>query len=705
MSSTTGIDGAIQRVMVGTDLSQTASRAVGWANDFAERFGAELHLVQVIVPGNPSDTEFGAAERTQAAAAGEALLAEAERLAGTRGRAHVVVDEDPAMAIVGAADDARIDVLVVGNAGMAGRKEFLLGNVPNRISHNARCTVIIVNTTDGVTTAIPGAPTRGAPIRAGAPIPETQPHLIARGSKIATVFAKQGLKELFGRPDEEGTAGRARSAKRLREALEELGPTFCKLGQILSTRPDLLPPEFITELAQLQEHVPPLSEEQVVQVMEQELGVPWEDVFDHVEPGPLAAGTIAQVHRAVMADGAKVVIKVQRPDARELIEQDLALLEVFADKAGDRPGLRQVIDLRAVFEHLSTSLHRELDFRNEARNMERMREVIAPFDRLAVPSIHSDYSTGRQLVMGDVGGGPITIAPEGPIRSAAAKQLLESFYKQVMVDGFFHADPHPGNLMWQPEEDKLYFLDLGMAGEVGPELRESMMLLLMAFWQDDVGFLTDVTLMMAGAIDRSDLDVEAFQSEIGTLVAKYQGASIQDIQLGPVLQEMTEISLRYGVPLPASLTLTAKALAQMQLAASQLDPTVDPFDVAGKFLMRSVMTGMGSKLDPKAIFYQVQRLRVRAMRVIEAVERLIGARPGQKLEVNFRAASLERTVRRAGRRLAIGLVAAAALLGTAITATSTKVDSWVPLTLGAVGLLFVVGLVVDLVRDRRDRIL
>ena len=519
MSATPGIDGSIQRVMVGTDLSQTASRAVGWANDFAERFGAELHLVQVIVPGNPSDTEFGAAERTQAAAAGEALAAEAERLAGTRGRAHVVVDEDPAMAIVGAADDARIDVLVVGNAGMAGRKEFLLGNVPNRISHNARCTVIIVNTTDGVTTAMPGAPPGGVALRAGAPIPETQPHLIARGSKIATVFAKHGLKELFGRPDEEGTAGRARSAKRLREALEELGPTFCKLGQILSTRPDLLPPEFITELAQLQEHVPPLSEEQVV--VGDGAGARacrGRTCSTTSSPEPLAAGTIAQVHRAVMADGAKVVIKVQRPDARELIEQDLALLEVFADKAGDRPGLKQVIDLRAVFEHLSTSLHRELDFRNEARNMERMREVIAPFDRLAVPSIHSEYSTGRQLVMGDVGGGPITIAPEGPIRQAAAKQLLESFYKQVMVDGFFHADPHPGNLMWQPEEDKLYFLDLGMAGEVGSELRESMMLLLMAFWQDDVGFLTDVTLMMAGAIDRSDLDVEAFQSEIGTLV-------------------------------------------------------------------------------------------------------------------------------------------------------------------------------------------
>jgi len=148
------------------------------------------------------------------------------------------------MAIVGAADDAAIDVLVVGNAGMAGRKEFLLGNVPNRISHNARCTVIIVNTTDGVSSAMPAAPGTTV-LRAGAAPVETHPHLMARGSKIATVFAKHGLREVFGRP-EEGTVGRARSAKRLREALEELGPTFCKLGQILSTRPDLLPPEFIT---------------------------------------------------------------------------------------------------------------------------------------------------------------------------------------------------------------------------------------------------------------------------------------------------------------------------------------------------------------------------------------------------------------------------------------------------------------------------
>jgi predicted unusual protein kinase regulating ubiquinone biosynthesis (AarF/ABC1/UbiB family)/nucleotide-binding universal stress UspA family protein len=685
--------------MVGTDRSTTASLAVDWAVAFAERYQAELHLVQVVVPTDRASTAFGAAAATKAASAADELQVEAVRLAGERGHAHVVIDDDPAMAIVRATEEHGVDVLVVGNAGMAGRKEFLLGNVPNRISHNAACTVIIVNTTDGAVVSTPPAP---APLRSSHVRSETEPHLAARGTRIATVFAKHGIKELFGRPEEDGHAGRQRQARRMREALEELGPTFCKLGQILSTRPDLLAPEFIDELATLQDHVPPLTEEQVVRVMEQELGVPWEDVFDHIEPAPLAAGTIGQVHRGVLANGDHVVVKVQRPDAREQIEQDLALMEVFAEKVSERPQLTQVLDMRAVFTHLSTSLHRELDFRQEAGNMERLRGVIASFSRLAVPVLYADYSTSRLLVMQDVGGGPISDAPIGPVRTETARQLLESFYKQILVDGFFHADPHPGNLMWQPDEERLYFLDLGMAGEVGAEMREQMMLLLLAFWQEDVGFLTDVSLMLAGSSDRSDLDLEAFTGEIGALMAKYRGASLAEIQLGPALQEMTEISLRHRVPLPASLTLTGKALAQMQLAAAQLDPAVDPFDVAGKFLMKNVMTGMGAKLDPKVLFYQSQRMKVRALKVIEAIERLIGARPGQKLEVNFRAASLETTVRRAGRHLALGVVAAAALLATAIVSVSDRVPAWVPTALGAVGAIFTLGLLVDIVRTRKD---
>jgi ubiquinone biosynthesis protein len=683
---------AVRRVMVGTDRSETAEQAVQWAASFAERYGAELFVVQVIVPQNPASTEFGAAERTRAAAAADELAVHVRQLAGERGHASVVIDDDPAMAIVRAAEQEAIDVLVVGNSGMAGRKEFLLGNVPNRISHNARCTVMIVNTLpygerapDEIRTAMRGAES-----------PPIEPRLASRGARIASVMAEHGLKGLFGRSDEQGASGRRRQAKRLRAALEELGPTFCKLGQILSTRPDLLPAEYIEELAMLQDNVPPMPESDVVRVAEQELGVPWEDVFESVEPTPLAAGTIGQVHRAMLANGERVVIKVQRPNAREEIEQDLALLEVFAEKVRERPALQQVIDMEAVFKQLSSSLHRELDFREEASNIERMRGVLQGYDRLAVPGLRRDLSTSRLLVMEEIQGIPITKAPEGPARTQAARQLLESYYKQIMVDGFFHADPHPGNLMWW--KDRVYFLDFGMVGNLETEMREHLMLLLMSFWQEDTEFLTDVTLMLSNAADRSDLDVNRYQAEIGELLGKYRKSGLAEMQVGPILQEMSEIALRHGVPLPASFAMIGKALAQVQLATVQLDPTLDPFEVAGKFLTRSLLQGMRSKLNPKTLLYQSQKLKVRVVRAIETFERLIGARPGQKLEVNFRAGALEETVRRVGRRLALGLIAAASVFATGFTAVSTTVASWIPETFGVVAGLLTLVLVADLVR-------
>src|SRR4249919_4041936 len=208
MTGGNGSGGApgVARVMVGTDRSETAERAVRWAAAFADAYSAELHVVQVVIPLHPADTEHGTAEVTRARAAAEELQSYATHIAGDRGHAHVVIDDDPALAIVHATEEHDIDVLVVGNAGMAGRKEFLLGNVPNRISHNARCTVIIVNTTDGVTHAV-RSPTSATVIRSGAPEIETKAHLMARGTKIATVFGKHGVKELFGRPDQEGAIG------------------------------------------------------------------------------------------------------------------------------------------------------------------------------------------------------------------------------------------------------------------------------------------------------------------------------------------------------------------------------------------------------------------------------------------------------------------------------------------------------------------
>jgi ubiquinone biosynthesis protein len=253
---------------------------------------------------------------------------------------------------------------------------------------------------------------------------EAEGSLLGRATRVASVFAKYGLRETRG----SGDSFEVR-ARRLREALEELGPTYAKLGQILSTRPDLLPPEFVTELASLQDDVAPLTEAEVVQVMEEELGVPWEDVFASIDPVPLAAGTIGQVHKATLESGERVVVKVQRPGARDDIMRDLGLLELFAEKTESREALRRIVDLPAVVEHLSNSLQRELDFEQEAANIDRMREVLQPFSRLDAPGVHHRFTSKRLLVLELIPGGAVREAPPGDERKEAAAQLLEAFYR------------------------------------------------------------------------------------------------------------------------------------------------------------------------------------------------------------------------------------------------------------------------------------
>jgi ubiquinone biosynthesis protein len=680
-SNSTGV----HRVMAATDGSESADRASRWAAELANANDAELLLVRVIDPEAEPGTERGLAAATRSRVAERELAAYAAELAGVRGIARIVMDGDPAQALLTVARDAEVDTLVVGNAGMRDRKQFLLGNVPNRISHNARCNVIIVNTGDDDKPL----PPFGEEAVATAP----EPRLVRRATRIGAVMARHGIRELFTRHD--GYDSQGAQARRFRAALEELGPTFCKLGQILSTRPDLLPPTFIDELSKLQDDVRPLTEAEVVAVMEQELGVPWEDVFDRIDATPLAAGTIAQVHRATLEGGERVVIKVQRPTAREEIMEDLALLELFAERTEKRPRFRQIIDMPAVFQHLSESLERELDFEREAANMSRMDGILEQYSRLAVPRVYDRLTTPRLLVMEEVPGIPVSHAPDGVARRAAARQLLESYYRQILTEGFFHADPHPGNLMWW--NDGVYFLDFGMVGEIDPDLRENMMMLLMAFWQEDVGFLMDVTLMLSGGGDRSDLDADRFRGELGDLMARYRNVSLREIQLGPILQEMTEIAIRHDVPLPASLTLTAKAMSQMQLTAAELDPDLDPFEVAGNFLMRSMTTQIRDKIDPKWLFYESQKLRVRITHLVEAFERLSGARPGPKLHVDFGAERLERTVHRAGRRLSLAVTASAALLGAAYLAGSGRAAP-VAVALGILGGAMALRLLIDMIR-------
>jgi ubiquinone biosynthesis protein len=519
-------------------------------------------------------------------------------------------------------------------------------------------------------------------------------HLTARAAQITTIIAKHGLKAA-----KEDAAARP---ARLRAALEELGPTFCKLGQILSTRPDLIPPDVAEELAHLQDRVPPLTETEVVRVMEEELGVPWEDVFESIEPEPLAAGTIGQVHRARLEDGTRVVVKVQRPGAAEEIERDLGLFALFAEKAEGREALSGLLDIPAVVEHLSSSLRRELDFREEAANLDRMRELLARFSRLDVPAVHEQLSSKRLLVMDEIQGGPLRDAPPGDERREAARQLLEAFYRHVLTEGFFHADPHPGNLLWANGEDGnsgIFLLDLGMVGSLDEETRGLLLMLLLAFWREDADFLADVLLMLGEG--RDDVDLEGLREDLADYLGQFRVSSFSDIQLGPMLDSLIEIAARHGIKLPGSLAMTGKAFGQMQLAVAELDPGLDPFSAVGGFMFRGLRERAGRALDPQKAVYEIQKLKLRTARLIEGVERLTGARPGPGLQIELRGSkTLEDAIRRAGRRIALAFAGGAALLAAVLAAAASSIHLWVPITLGVAAATAGIALAIDLARSR-----
>jgi predicted unusual protein kinase regulating ubiquinone biosynthesis (AarF/ABC1/UbiB family) len=354
------------------------------------------------------------------------------------------------------------------------------------------------------------------------------------------------------------------------------------------------------------------------------------------------------------------------------------------------------MDVPAVVEHLSSSLRRELDFRQELENIERMREVLSPYSRLDVPGVHRELSSRRLLVMDEiVGGGPLGDAPQGDERREAARQLLEAFYRQVLTEGFFHADPHPGNLLWA--DGKIWLLDLGMVGTLEEEPRSLLLLLLLAFWRGDSDFLADVLLMLGEG--PADVDIDALRADLAAYLERFRVNSLSEIQLGPMLDGMIEIAARHRIRLPASLAMTGKAFGQMQLAVSELDPELDPFSSVSGFMFKGLRERLGGALDLQRAVYETQKLRLRATRLIEGIERLTGARPGAGLQIELRGSkTLEDAIRKAGRRISLAFAFGASLLAAVLAAAATSIDQWVPITLGVGAGLAGIALVLDLRR-------
>jgi predicted unusual protein kinase regulating ubiquinone biosynthesis (AarF/ABC1/UbiB family) len=658
-----GID-ETQIIAVATDGSEPAGRAVHWAADLARAHGARLHVVQVVGPEQDDD-------RTRLAATLAAWAAEVH----DPSTVEVVSGEEIAELIVAEAERVGADVLVVGNNGMRGRREFLLGNVANRVTHLARCTVTVVNTTGDLAHDVEPEPASGTRER--------------RAEEIVRTLGPTVLRALAGRVLRRGPD--AAGPRRLREAFEALGPTFGKFGQMLSTRPDLVAPEYIAELQRLQSSVPPMSEAEVVGVMEHELGVPWEDVFGSIDPNHLAAGTIGQVHRATLADGRRVVVKVQRPGAAQLVDRDLTLLETVVRPFARSGKMRRVIDLPSVVEQLGSSLRAELDFTREAANLDRMAELLAPYAHLGVPACHHDLSSRRLLVMDEIPGVPLADVPPGPEREAAARELLQAFYQQVIDDGFFHADPHPGNLMWA--DDRIWLLDLGMVGQLDDDTRQQLMPLLLAFAQGDGFMLAELALDLAGG-GPADLDRAGYEAELTRLAAEIQGQSLGEIHFTELLNQLTEISLRFGVPLPASLVLVGKAVGQVQLTVAEMAPEVDPLAEATRYFGRSMLRRLLRRFDPQEWLYRAEKLSYTAGRITEDLaSNRHGPAPIQHLE---------RSITSAGRTVALGLTAGLAWIATT-AADSTPARARVRRFAAAVATASTAALAADLSGRRHRR--
>jgi len=422
-----------------------------------------------------------------------------------------------------------------------------------------------------------------------------------RYREIAQVFIRHGFGELAdalellpylalprrllrrGRP----AAPPLGAPQRLRLALEELGPTFIKLGQILSTRPDLLPPAYIAELVKLQDAVPPAEWEPVRAQIEAELGAPPEELFTAFEPIPIAAASLAQVHTATLSDDTQVIVKVQRPNIETTIETDLEILFDLARLLQARTPLGELYDLPEIAEEFAATLRAELDFYREGRNADRFRANFADEPYLYIPQVYWDFTTRRVLVLEHISGIKIddieALDAAGYDRYHIALHAARMIIKEVLEDGFFHADPHPGNFVVMPGE-VIGAMDFGMVGHLSHRTRTDLIrLYIVAVQMDEEGIVDQLIRMgvVRGALDRAGL-----RRDVARLLRKYHGMPLGAVRAREVVEEVMPIAFRHHLHLPSELWLLGKTLAMMEGVGLKLAPGFDIFAVSEPYVRR-----------------------------------------------------------------------------------------------------------------------
>jgi ubiquinone biosynthesis protein len=412
-----------------------------------------------------------------------------------------------------------------------------------------------------------------------------------------------GLSELLSFPKRffpEGTKGSLNKStgERIRLFLEELGPTFVKIGQVASTRYDVFPAEIISELENLQDQASPFPKETVEKIIEVELGQPIADLFKEFNGEPLAAASIGQVHYAVLKTGEPVAIKIQRPNMRGTIETDLEILQDLALLAEQRLEWAAHYQIRDIVDELAKSLLEELDYTIEGRNSEKIAKQFKDDSRIVIPKVFWDYTTKKVLTMEYVEGIKLNEAEKlkeaGNNPKELAKNVVNSILKQILVEGYFHGDPHPGNILALPE-DRIVFLDFGMVGRLSSDMKNNLASLVIALMRkktDDV-----VKSIMHMGIVPEDIDVSSLRSDVDQLYEKYYDVALSTTSLAQVIGDLFTVAYRHHIRIPSDLTLLGKTLLTMEGMVVKLDPEISILKVAEPFGKRLLL----ERYDPKHV--------------------------------------------------------------------------------------------------------
>jgi predicted unusual protein kinase regulating ubiquinone biosynthesis (AarF/ABC1/UbiB family) len=453
----------------------------------------------------------------------------------------------------------------------------------------------------------------------------------------------------------------------LASALEELGPCFIKLGQLLSTRPDLLPAEYIRALSRLQDTIQPVPSERIIQIIQAELQRPIDQLFQSFDHEPLATASMAQVHRAVLPDGTEVAVKVQRPGVRQRIEIDLEVLREVAQFAARHTAIGARYGLVQMVHELELSLNQELDFRLEAENTRRIGRQIAGFPRLCTPTVYTDYTSPRVLTLSFLRGRHLADVTRAELEQhdpkAIAADLLSAYMKQIAIDGIFHCDPHPGNILLT-DDGRLALMDFGMVGRFDAGQKDKMILFLLAFSERLGERVAETYLEMIQ--QPRDLDQHVFTQDICALVSRYHDMSGGRLGLGSALLDLTRLAYQNRVPVPSSMTLLGKTMLNLDGAISVLSPELDPVELIRNYMLQVMMKRVSDQLSPGRVFAWVLDMKHLFENAPRRTDAILGKLADDRLTVRLDVDNLQEataSLNRAATRLAVGVLAGSVLIG------------------------------------------